>query len=102
MYVPGHWMPKDWDIPNVVCYHLGKFMKYMVTLLLRHHSKNNLLRHHCRVLRHLCQQQEFLVMNYDKNMGTALIKKDIYVDRALSEHLCNRTTYQQLNATQAR
>jgi len=40
-------------------------------------------------------------MKTDKNLGPAVLPRDLYVQRALSDHLSDRTTYQLLSATDA-
>eukprot|EP00957_Ditylum_brightwellii_P096897 7379716-Ditylum_brightwellii.AAC.1 len=63
-------------------------------------GRNNLLPHHCHTLQMLKNQDDFLVINCDKNIGPAILETSIYIKRAIT-HLSDTSTYERLNAVQA-
>ena len=60
-------------------------------------GKTNLLPHQHRALRMLQQQQIFLIVPCDKNLGPAIIERHDYLKIAMRDHLSNTTTYKSLS-----
>ena len=48
-------------------------------------------------MRHLQSQKEFLVVQCDKNLVPAILEYDIYIQRALKDHLLKKDTCRQLS-----
>ena len=100
MYVQGNWVPQDWEIPPIIRHRITTFKAKMEPLFTRRFGRNNLLHHHRRALRMLKNQDDFVVINCDKNMGPAILETSVYVERAIT-HLSDTSTYERLTAVQA-
>jgi hypothetical protein len=64
-------------------------------------SKPNLLPFQQHILRTLRQQKDFMIFPADKNLGPCLIERSVYIQRALTDHLSDTTTYVQLTKAAA-
>ena len=102
MYINSDWTPTDWMIPTSAVRRYNNFRSHVVGLYKKRHVPSNLLRHQLLALKYLQVQKEFLIVQCDKNLGPAILEYDVYVRRALNDHLLKTTTYRQLNNQQAR
>ena len=69
----------------------------MGTLFKKGKGKNNPLPHQQRALSTLQQQDVFLTVPCDKNLGPAIIEHHDYLKIAMRDKLNNTTTYKLLN-----
>ena len=69
----------------------------MGTLFKTRKGKTNLLPHQQRSLSTLQQQDTFLIVPCDKNLGPAIIECHDYLKIAMRDHLNDTTTYKLLN-----
>ena len=60
-------------------------------------NRTNLSRIQLTLLKELKQNEDILVIQTDKNCGPALIDRDYYIKRILTEHLSDGITYQQIS-----
>ena len=97
MYINSEWTPSDWKIPIPAVRRYNNFSSHVVSLFMKRRVPSNLLRHQHTALRHLQLQDEFLIVQCDKNLGPAILEHHVYIQRALSDHLLNTDTYQQLS-----
>ena len=63
-------------------------------------GKTNLLPHQHQALRTLQQQQMFLIVPCDKNLGPAIIERHDYLKIAMRDHLSDTTTYKSLTTSE--
>ena len=63
-------------------------------------GKTNLLPHQHEALRMLQQQQTFLIIPCDKNLGPAIIERHDYLKIAMRDHLKDTTTYKSLSTSE--
>ena len=63
-------------------------------------GKTNLLPHQQRALQMLQQQQTFLIILCDKNLGPAIIECHDYLKIAMRDHLSDTTTYKFLTTSE--
>ena len=63
-------------------------------------GKTNLLPHQHRALRTLQQQQTFLIVPCDKNLGPTIIECHDYLKIAMRDHLSDTTTYKPLTTSE--
>ena len=75
---------------------LSHFSDALNKLFKTHKGKTNLLPHQQRALRMLQQQQTFLIVPCDKNLGPAIIECHDYLKIAMRDHLNDMTTYKSL------
>ena len=101
MYVHSKWTPPHWTIPPVPLkndYHDSQTK--MGTLFKTRKGKTNLLPHQHRTLSTLQQQDTFLIVPFDKNLGQAIIERHDYLKIAMRDHLNDTTTYKLLNPSE--
>jgi len=89
-------------IPTAAVRRFNNFRTHTTSLFKKRSVPSNLLHHQHLALRHLQLQNEFLIIQCDKNLGPAIIEYTKYVQRALSDHLTKRDTYRQLSNIVAR
>ena len=101
MYVHSKWIPPHWTIPPVALEErLSRFSTEMGTLFKTRKGKTNLLPHQGCVLSTLQQQDTFLIVPCDKNLGPAIIECHDYLKIAMRDHLNDTTTYKLLNPSE--
>ena len=101
MYVHSKWTPPHWTIPPVALdERLSRFSKEMGTLFKTRKGKTNLLPHQQRALDTLQQQNIFLIVPRDKNVGPAIIERHDYLKIAMRDHLLDTKTYKLLNQSE--
>ena len=62
--------------------------------------QTNLLPHQQRALRMLQQQQTFLIVPCDENLGPVIIECHDYLKIAMRDHLSDTTTYKSLTTSE--
>ena len=101
MYIHSKWTPSHWTIPPVALEErLSRFSKEMGNLFKTRKGKTNLLPHQRCALSTLQQQDTFLIVPCDKNLGPAIIEHHDYLKIAMRDHLNNTTTYKLLNPSE--
>ena len=73
--------------------HLSRFSEALNKLFKTRKGKTNLQPHQQRALQMLQQQQAFLIVPCDKNLGPAIIECHDYLKIAMRDHLNDTTTY---------
>ena len=56
-------------------------------------GRHNLLPHYRRSLHWLRIQDDFLIVKCDKNLGPAIIEREIYIERVYRDHIYQRDKY---------
>ena len=102
MYVNSKWTPPDWMMPTAAVRRYNIFKTHTVSLFTKRKVSSNLLTHQHLALRNLQLQKEFLIVQCDKNLGPAILEYDVYVQRALTDHLSKPETYRRLSEDVAR
>ena len=101
IYVHSTWTPPHWTIPPIVLEErLTRFSSALSKLFKTRQGKTNLLPHQHRALRTLQQQQTFLIVPCDKNLGPAIIERHDYLKIAMRDHLSDTTTYKSLTTSE--
>ena len=101
MYIHSKWTPPHWTIPPVALKErLSRFSKEMGTLFKTRKGKTNLLPHQQHALSTIQQQDIFLIVLCDKNLGPAIIERHDYLKIAMRDHLNDTTPYKLLNPSE--
>ena len=101
MYVNSTWTPPHWTIPPIALEErLSRFSAALNKLFKTCKGKTNLLPHQHRALRTLQQQQAFLIVPCDKNLGPTIIERHDYLKIAMQDHLSDTTTYKSLTTSE--
>ena len=94
LFVRTDWQPKDDEIPKEFRVRIADFTNNVAQLAgLPRPGPTNLLPSQSSTLRFLREQTNLLVCKADKNLGPCIIEKDIYIRRALDDHLRDAKTY---------
>ena len=101
MYTPSAWSPPPWDAPRTVTERLQNFCTTIRPLFRRPKIRRNLPDYQRVALANLQTQDDFLVVQCDKNLGPAIIERNEYIKLAYRDHLNDRSTYQLLTAAEA-
>ena len=101
MYVKSSWTPAHWQIPVSITRRYNDFALHANALFKKRFNPSNLLPHQRNALKFLQQQNEFVIAQCDKNLGPAILEYNIYIRRALQDHLLDSSTYSQLTPSQA-
>jgi len=88
-WIPSDCQPRDKDIPILFRTRISYFIDKMHSLFKKKRNSTNLLHALC-FLRHT---SDFVVLKTDKNLGPAILERDIYIQKALAEHFSETTTY---------
>ena len=101
LYVRSKWTPPHWTIPPAALEErLSRFSTALNKLFKTRKGKTNLLPHQHRALRMLQQQQMFLIIPCDKNLGPAIIERHDYLKIVMRDHLSDTTTYKSLSTSE--
>ena len=101
IYVHSTWTPPHWTIPPIALEErLTRFYSALNKLFKTRKGKTNLLPHQHRALRTLQQQQTFLIVPCDKNLGPAIIEHHDYLKIAMRDLLSDTTTYKSLTTSE--
>ena len=101
MYVNSEWTPSDCQITTPAVHRYNNFKQHVVSLFRKRHVPSNLLSHQHTDLSNLKKQKDVLVVQCNKNLGPAILEYDIYIKRALQDHLLHRETYRPLSSEEA-
>ena len=97
LHVPSDWEIPDGFFPKPLKKRLFNFRVRLRQLFKQRRTIPNLSLPQRNALEYLRTQQEFLVVNCDKNLGPALIERDEYIKLAIKDHLSDESTYQRLS-----
>ena len=99
MYVHSKWTPPHWTIPPIALEEcLSWFSQALGELFKTRKGKTNLLPHQQWALRMQQQQETFLIVPCDKNLGPTIIECHDYLKITMWDHLNNTTTYKSLTS----
>ena len=103
---PPFWVPSDlqpWerDIPILFRTKISNFIEKMHSLFKKKRNSINLLFLQQHALRFLRHTSDFVVLKMDKNLGPAILERDIYMQKALAEHLSETATYRHLTESES-
>ena len=101
IYVHSTWTPPHWTIPPIALEErLSRFSSALNKLFKTRKGKTNLLPHQHRALQTFQQQQTFLIVPCNKNLGPAIIERPDYLKIAMRDHLTDTTTYKSLTTSE--
>jgi hypothetical protein len=95
MYALSDWIPPNLFTPLDIRERLSAFKTALKTQYKPHRCRSNLMKHQQRSLNLLRNQDNFIIVQCDKNLGPEIIKKDEYIKLDLL-HLQDTTTYRRL------
>ena len=97
MYIATGWNPPpQCPFPPPLVKRLQIFKQELYKKVTLKKCKSNLLPHQERALESLRNQDDFVIMNCDKNLGPAIIERTEYIRLVFRDHLSDQRTYQRL------
>jgi hypothetical protein len=100
LYQKSTWKPPIKLINATLQRRTDTFIAHLRRMFVKRKCKSNLLPYQRNILKILIENKDFLVINADKNLGPCIIERQIYIQRALNEHLKDTTTYKQLTTSE--
>ena len=107
-YIPELYIKSDWEPPKCADASIEKSMADFETTLCREQqlynkpTLSNLTPRQWRMAELLKDNDKFITIEGDKNLGGCILIRDTYNHRACTEHLGDRTIYQPLSKEEAR
>lgn len=101
LFLRSSWTPPRSDIPTEYRIRIDSFLQSIKKQCPPKRSGSNLLLLQKTTLYNLRHNSNIVIFPSDKNLGPAIIDKQTYIKRALSDHLSDTTTYRQLSPTAA-
>jgi hypothetical protein len=101
LFVPSEWAPDRSEIPPDFAVRVDMFTRHTKTLYQPRISHQNLLPSQLYTLKKLRARDDLIVMKTDKNLGPAIVEREIYIQRALTEHLTDINNYRRLTDDEA-
>jgi hypothetical protein len=97
LFIRSDWEPDSDNIPIEFRARLSHFLSTLFTQFRRRQVSSNLPRHHQYLLQSLQDNKEFVVFPSDKNLSPCIIQYEDYIKRVFLDHLCDATTYEQID-----
>ena len=101
LFVPSKWKPDHSEIPRELVCRVDQFSRAIKQLFVAQQDHSNLLPSQQRALRELKARKDLIVLKTDKNLGPAIVEREVYIRKAFEEHLGDPKTYRRLTETQA-
>jgi hypothetical protein len=104
LFIRSDWLPPTTDTTLDVRNRCFRFRDAVTRLAMQHSLRrrgSNLTRFQHTAFRHLSSRHDLIVVRTDKNLGPAIIERSRYIERALTDHLNDVSTYRQLTQQQA-
>lgn len=101
LFIRSNWQPDPQHISTDFCSRLDRFAESVKSNFRSRCAVSNLLPFQNQVLESLRSNSKLIVIKTDKNLGPAIIERNVYIQRALLDHLFDTTTYCQLDESTA-
>ena len=102
LYMNKGWSPPEWAIPGEIIKRLDNFTTKISALFKKKKRiSNNLLRHQTHTLHSIARRPDLIVVNCDKNLGPAVIEREVAINRVFSDHLHEGPHYKQYTNEEA-
>jgi hypothetical protein len=101
LFLRSKWEPPPWSIPPSLSRRSSNFTAAITRDFIKKKTRSNLLPFQRRLLSELRNSQEFIIVQADKNLGPCILEREVYIQRALNDHLLDKNTYKQLEKEEA-
>jgi hypothetical protein len=96
LFIRSAWKPSPNDISLELRQRVENFTSNAKILYRPKRSSSNLLPYQQAMLQTLKDNNHLIILKSDKNLGPVVMERELYINRALEEHLQNANTYRQL------
>ncbi len=93
LYISSEWEAPEALIPDMLKTRLENFFVNMKSTFQKRHVNPNLLLFQRQILNDLRDSKDLLIVMTDKNLGPAVIERDVYTKRVFNSHLLKNDTY---------
>ena len=101
LFVRSDWEPPTDQMPDEIRDRMLRFTRTVSNAYPKQRMGPNLTKIQLAALSYLRQNNIYMVIKSDKNLGPCLIEKEKYIQLAFCDHLNDNNTYRQLSATTA-
>ena len=101
LYLPSEWEAPDALIPNALLERTKNFFTSLKTSFRKRRVPPNLMTFQRQILNDLRDSKDLLIVMTDKNLGPAVIERDVYTRRVFDDHLLKPETYRRIETTEA-
>ena len=103
LYIKSDWQPPqaETDIENRIDNFKEELMNIRNSINSNTKTSTNLTTIQQNLLIAVRKNNNFVILITDKNLGPAIMEREVYIDRMLTEHLCDGKTYKQLTCLEA-
>ena len=101
LFIASDWQPREQHLTREFIARMDDFSRRITKLYESRACVTNLLSTQLATLLYIRKRHDLIVWKTDKNLGPAIIERDEYIWRALTDHLLDSVTYQPLTQTQA-
>ena len=102
LFISSGWEPEAEQVPNELRIRLAAFASNVWKNFKPKPYRSNLNHIQAAALQELRNNDDLIVFSTDKNLGPAIIERDEYVRRVLTDHLLHKETYRRLTEQEAR
>ena len=97
MYIRSTQEISDNAVSEDLIERLSRFFLALRAQFRKRRGRSNLLPSHYRTLSSLQSNPNLMVIHCDKNLGPAIVERDVYIRRVLDDHLLDESTYRRLS-----
>jgi hypothetical protein len=101
LHISSEWEAPEALIPDVLKTRLENFFVNLKATFRKRHVNPNLLFFQRQILNDLRDLRDLLIVMSDKNLGPAVIERDVYTKRVLNNHLLKIDTYRRIQPDEA-
>lgn len=101
LFIRSNWQPDNDQLPGEFRSRLSDFENKLLSKFKKKKCNSNLLPLQRVSLLNIKNNNNYIVFKADKNLGPAIVERDIYIKKAFDEHLSNNLIYRELNQLQA-
>ena len=104
LYIKSQWEPPpaSRDIENRITKFSEAITEKRTFITSITKQATNLTTSQQHLLKQIRDDPRFIILMTDKNLGPAIMEKEVYIERLLDEHLCDGKTYKQITPEEAR
>ncbi|KAL7527244.1 hypothetical protein ACHAXR_004739 [Thalassiosira sp. AJA248-18] len=106
-YIPELYLSADWQAPVCPDPQVEKALNSFVSSVANERGRyqqlkpSNLTPSHWKLIEKYKSNDQFIIIEADKNLGGCILLQDTYISRGISKHLSNRDVYQPLSKHEA-
>ncbi len=101
LYLPSNWEAPEALIPVALLDRTQNFFTSLKSSFRKRRVSPNLLLFQRQILNDLRDSKELLIVMTNKNLGPAVIERDVYTRRVFEDHLLQADTYRRIEPTEA-